>query len=63
MRHFVVLLAVVAVAYLAWHLASPLSRRDGVRFLARHGLRLAVVAAVLLGLLALAYHLPSIPLL
>ena len=63
MKHFFVLLVLAVAAYAGWQLARRLGQRQGLQRASRHGLRLGLVVAALLGLLALAYYLPSIPLL
>ena len=61
MKHLILLF--FALAYGLWQLTRPLVRSDQLGMLARHGLRLAVLAAVLLALLVLAYFFPSTKLL
>nr|WP_315427751.1 hypothetical protein [uncultured Albidiferax sp.] len=60
MKHLVILLGLLVLVYSVWHFSQPLTRRNGVRFMARHGLRLGACALVLLALLVLAYFIPSI---
>lgn len=59
MKHLLFAVAVLAVGYVLWHIADPTERREGVRFLTRHGLRLGALLLLLLVIVALAYHLPS----
>jgi len=63
MRHLLLLFFTLAGAYGLWVLTRPLMRPGQLGLLARHGLRLAVLAAVLLALLVAAYYLPSTKLL
>ena len=63
MKHLVLLFIALAGAYGLWQLTRPLMRPDQLGMLARHGLRMAVLAAVLLALLVLAYFVPSTKLL
>lgn len=59
MKHLVLLFVVLATGYGLWQLTRPLVRPEQLGLLARHGLRLAVLGAVLLALLVLAYFVPS----
>jgi hypothetical protein len=63
MKQLILLFVVLAGGYGLWQLTRPLVRPDQLGMLARHGLRLAVLAAVLLALLVLAYFFPSTKLL
>ena len=63
MKHLILLFLALAGGYGLWQLTRPLVRPDQLGLLARHGLRLAVLAAVLLALLVLAYFFPSTKLL
>lgn len=63
MKHLVLLFIALAGAYGIWQLTRPLVRPDQLGVFARHGVRLAVLAAVLLALLVLAYFIPSAKLL
>ena len=63
MKHLVLLFFALAGGYGLWQLTRPLLRADQLGMIARHGLRLAVLAAVLLALLVLAYFFPSTQLL
>ncbi|MDQ7743349.1 hypothetical protein [Hydrogenophaga pseudoflava] len=63
MRHLVLLFVVLAAGYGLWQFTCPLMRAEQLGLLARHGLRLAVLAVVLLALLVLAFFLPSAKLL
>lgn len=63
MKHLVLLFVALAAGYGLWQLTRPLMRPGQLGLLARHGLRLAVLAAVLLGLLVVAYFVPSTKLL
>jgi hypothetical protein len=63
MKQLILLFVVLAGGYGLWQLTRPLVRSDQLGMLARHGLRLAVLAAVLLALLVLAYFFPSTKLL
>ena len=59
MKHLFLLLVLAGVGYGAWFFI-PKARRDaGLRHLARHAVRLGVIALLLLALLALAYYIPS----
>lgn len=59
MKHLVLLFVVLAAGYGLLQLTRPLMRPEQLGLLARHGLRLAVLATVLFGLLVLAYFVPS----
>ena len=59
MKHLILLFFALAAGYGLWQLTRPLMRPEQLGLLARHGLRLAVLAAVLFGLLVLAYFVPS----
>lgn len=63
MKQLILLFVVLAGGYGLWQLTRPLMRPDQLGMLARHGLRLAVLGAVLLALLVLAYFFPSTKLL
>lgn len=63
MKHLILLFVVLAAGYGLWQLTRPLMRPEQLGLLARHSLRLAVLAAVLLALLVLAFFLPSAKLL
>lgn len=63
MKQLILLFVVLDGGYGLWQLTRPLMRPDQLGMLARHGLRLAVLAAVLLALLVLAYFFPSTKLL
>jgi hypothetical protein len=59
-KHLILIVLVVTVVYVLWNLASPIERREGVRLMTRHALRLGSVLAAVLALLVLAYFVPSI---
>lgn len=63
MKHLVLLFVVLAAGYVLWQVTRPLMRPEQLGLLARHSLRLAVLGAVLLALLVLAYFVPSTQLL
>lgn len=63
MRHFVLLLLMGVLLYVAWQLTSPLKRPVAKRALARHGLRLLGFGLILLSLLLVAYFVPALHLL
>ena len=63
MKHLILLFFALAAGYGLWQLTRPLVRPDQLGMIARHSLRLAVLAAVLLALLVLAYFFPSTKLL
>ncbi|MDR7335553.1 hypothetical protein [Roseateles asaccharophilus] len=52
MRHFILLFVLALAAYGLWQLGS----RHTLNRWARHGIRLAAIAAVLLAALVVAYH-------
>lgn len=63
MTHFLLLLVVSVLAYVAWQASDP-KERQGVRALiTRHGGRLAAILVVLFALLGAAAKLPSSPIL
>lgn len=63
MRHFILLLVLLMLAYGGWQLAGA-SRRERWRpLLAKHGSRLGLAVVLLLALLVAAYFLPSLHLL
>jgi len=59
MRHLILLFVLLAACYGLWQLGG----RSTLHRLARHALRLAALAAALLGLLVLAYHSQALRLL
>ncbi len=59
MRHFLILLLLLPMAYLLWRLSSRPAQRQTVRW----GLRLVVLALALLALLVLTYQTTAIKLL
>lgn len=63
MKHLVILLAVAFGVFAVWQFASPAQRRWIIDSLHRHALKLGVLLAILLALLALAYYFPAIAIL
>lgn len=63
MKHFLVLIVTLCLAYGAWHLIPRPWRHEGLRLLSRHGLRLGALVLLIVALLALAYNIPSISIL
>lgn len=63
MKHFLLLLALLLLAYALWQWAGSARRQRALARLGRHGPRLLALVLVLLALLVLAYDLPSLKLL
>lgn len=63
MRHFVLLLLLLLLAYGGWQLAGEPRRQRWRPLLAKHGARLGLAVALLLALLVAAYFVPSLHLL
>ena len=63
MRQFLAVLLLSLLLYLAWQLLGGRRRAELGRLLRRHAWRLALLVALLLGLLLLAYFFPPIHLL
>ncbi|WP_396268075.1 hypothetical protein [Ideonella sp.] len=51
------------VAYALWNWLSPIERREGVRVLARHAVRLGLLLLIAVAMLVAAYYSPAIALL
>jgi hypothetical protein len=62
-KHLILLVLALIAGYALWNWARPIERREGVRVLAQHAVRLGVLLALAVLLLVLAYYLPAIPLL
>ena len=63
MKHLIVLVVALVAAYGLWNWLSPIERREGVRVLARHAVRLGLLLLVAVALLIVAYYSPAIALL
>jgi len=63
LRHFILLLMLLLLAYGGWQLAGAQRRQRLCPLLAKHGARLGLAVALLLALLAAAYFVPSLQLL
>jgi hypothetical protein len=60
MKHLLVLIVLLCIAYGAWNLIPKSGREEGLRRISHHGLRLGALVLVIVALLALAYYVPSI---
>jgi hypothetical protein len=63
MKHLLILMVALLVAYALWNWLSPIERREGVRVLARHAVRLGLLLLIAVAMLVAAYYSPAIALL
>lgn len=63
MKHLLLILVVLVMAYTGWTMADKHARKVAVRFIGQHVLRLGFLILVVLLLLLAAANLPSTPLL
>ena len=59
MKHLLLVLVLLIVGYGVWHFFPKVARDEGVRLIARHGIRLGALVAAVLALLAVAYYASS----
>lgn len=59
MKHLLILLVGVVLAYTAWTLADKGARKTAMRSITYHGIRLGFLILVLLLLMSAAYYMPS----
>jgi hypothetical protein len=59
-KHLLIISFAVLSAYVIWAVISPIERRQGMRLIGKHALRLGVIIALVLVLLVFSYYVPSI---